>query len=417
MGQVRNVIALRRFRRTVGGQLVSAVGDGAFQVALAFTVLLMSGPGALAVVLLGKSAFAVAGLLIGGVLVDRHSAKAVILWSDGIRGASVMIVAVLVVFGIRNLSELVLLGAVFGVGDGLFEPAYDAAIPLLVSAGELPAANAVASSAKRLAMLLGPPLGAIVFGSFGAAWSFAVNGLSYVVSLAATLSSGKWKEQPKDVNVARATFRVELVDGFRTVRRMRWLWSFMAASAVVVVLVFAGVFVLLPELYQERGGALGYAGVVAGAAGGGFVAAISAPLVLDRLSHIAVVYGGLVGTALFYMSVGLISQSALAIALAAVAGACTSVGNIAYVTVLQARVSGEQLGRVFAADALASYGLMPLAYVALSAAVAETSAKPLFVGACLTAAVLVALFWISSRSSAADALFGVRQPGPESPQR
>ena len=79
-----------------GGQTISMLEDGAFTVALAWSVLQLTGSAtALAEVLAAQGASRFIFLLIGGVLADRLPRRAIIFCSDAIRAAAVLLIAFL----------------------------------------------------------------------------------------------------------------------------------------------------------------------------------------------------------------------------------------------------------------------------------------------------------------------------------
>ena len=73
----------RDFAILLGGQSVSFLGDGIFNVALAWQALrLPSGAAALGTVFLVRSVTRVAILLVGGALADRYQKRLLILTGD-----------------------------------------------------------------------------------------------------------------------------------------------------------------------------------------------------------------------------------------------------------------------------------------------------------------------------------------------
>src|SRR5205823_15072266 len=124
------------------GMTVSLIGDGIFFVAIAWeSYSLWNAPAALSIVGIGMTIPTIAFLLVGGVVSDRYDRRIVMAWADGLRAVAVALLAALVLMGALRFWELVALVAVYGVGTAFFTPAFDAILPELLPAAELPPAN------------------------------------------------------------------------------------------------------------------------------------------------------------------------------------------------------------------------------------------------------------------------------------
>src|SRR5690348_2574008 len=78
------------------GQTISNLGDGIFNVALAWQVLLMTHSGtAMGVVLIASMIPRLVFSLLGGVAADRLPRRLIVLWSDGGRGLIVLLISIL----------------------------------------------------------------------------------------------------------------------------------------------------------------------------------------------------------------------------------------------------------------------------------------------------------------------------------
>jgi MFS family permease len=108
--------------------------------------------------------------------------------ADGLRAAAVPLLAVLVLTDALKLWELVALVAVYGAGTAFFTPAFEAIIPDLLPAQELPAANALDQVVRPIALrLVGPVVGGGLL-AISTGVAFAVDALSFVATLAAVLA-------------------------------------------------------------------------------------------------------------------------------------------------------------------------------------------------------------------------------------
>lgn len=165
----------------------------------------------------------------------------------------------------------VLLGftALLGLGTAFNAPAWQASVPEVAPAGQLPAAVALNSLSFNLARAAGPAIGGLLLATLGATANFLLNAASFVAVLVVL---ARWRRPPRESLLPSERFFGALRTGARYVRH---------APALRAVLVRGGVFVaagsalwaLLPLVARiELGGGPGEYGALLGAFGSGAVA-------------------------------------------------------------------------------------------------------------------------------------------------
>jgi len=138
------------------------IGDGIFQSALASFVLFsparqpsaVSAATAFAVVLLPYS-------FVGpyvGVFLDRFSRKRIVLISNLIRAADLVLIAVLIKSGATGIPLTFLVLVAFGI-NRLILTGLSAGLPLIVTSGELISANALAVTGGSIGVVIGGGVG------------------------------------------------------------------------------------------------------------------------------------------------------------------------------------------------------------------------------------------------------------------
>jgi MFS family permease len=140
----------RDFRLLWAGTAASLVGDGFFIVALAWEVYSLGGsPAALGAA--GVAWTLPLALLIapGGVLGDRADRRYPMIAGDLLRGAAVAAMAALALTGAITVAWIVGLLLLFGVGDAIYIPAFEAITPALVPADDLVRANSLSQVITR----------------------------------------------------------------------------------------------------------------------------------------------------------------------------------------------------------------------------------------------------------------------------
>jgi MFS family permease len=189
IGRALAAFHYRDFRVLWFGAFTSTVGNWMQQVAQAWLVFELTKSewylgldyffGQLPILLL---------TLIGGVVADRHDRRYVLLGSQLVQMATAFTLAVLVYFNHVVVVEILALSFVAGLGQAFGGPAYQALIPSLVQKKDLPNAIALNSIQFNLARVVGPLLAGATLAAWGTAACFSLNGLSFVVVIAALLS-------------------------------------------------------------------------------------------------------------------------------------------------------------------------------------------------------------------------------------
>jgi MFS family permease len=172
------------FRRLWASGLISYFGSMITYVALPFQVKELTNS-FLAVGLIGL--VEIAPLIIfglyGGVLADRVNRK-IMIWVTEF--ASMFLTAILLINALLpepKLWVLYVVAALFSAVDGLQRPSADAILPRLVAHDDLPAASALMSLRWQFGVITGPSLAGILIATFGVASGYAVDILTFVISL------------------------------------------------------------------------------------------------------------------------------------------------------------------------------------------------------------------------------------------
>jgi predicted MFS family arabinose efflux permease len=107
-----------------------------------------------------------------GLLADRVSRRFVMVGSEALRAAALAAILLLIWFNAVTLSLLSLLGFIAVCGTVAYSVAAPALVPSLMTAQQLPAANARIELARTIAFASGPALGGVLVGWVGAAPAF-----------------------------------------------------------------------------------------------------------------------------------------------------------------------------------------------------------------------------------------------------
>src|SRR6478736_5511046 len=224
----RQQSARTRIRRLAIGRLISITGGAAAYTALNFTVWERThSPSMQALSLL--LTFGVAGLLgsFAGALGDRFDRRNVMIWSEAI-SASFFVAMVFT----HAPTTLIILAFGSAVAELPFFSASRAAIPNLVESEEqISWANGLVTMGVHAGIAVGPVLGGVLLIPFGASGVFALNALTFGVSLVLTLTvHGNFQEDRPTAQAASADGDASILAGVaflwreRVLRRMAIAW-------------------------------------------------------------------------------------------------------------------------------------------------------------------------------------------------
>jgi MFS transporter, DHA3 family, macrolide efflux protein len=348
-----------------------------YSVAFAYPPDVRTSYAALALAFLGLSATvpALVTMFFSGAIADRHDRghlmRTVNLLSIGATAA----IAAVLVYGPTShvplpgpagfyLPVWILLvypaWALVTVSSTLFRPAFNASLPRVVETKDLGAANgiiyAVAAVASAVATLV---VGFLL--SWGpAVYALGIPFLLYFLTQAALVLLDA------DLSVTRRTAPRSVVtearDGFVYLYRRRELLEITVAALVANFL--AAVALVELGLYLE-----GWLGLTNGIWYGGMVAVLTAGTATGfvlaarirfepRAGRVLIVLTVLMGVAL--LAFGLVRSIWLALPIGFVYGLMPGMITTVFLSTIQATVPDEMMGRVFSADEVGSYALVPV---------------------------------------------------------
>jgi MFS family permease len=263
------VLSIRDFRLVFLAATISLLGDGIAPLALTFAVLDLTGSATDLGIVLGAWTLGLLGsLLIGGVVADRLSRRAVMINADLVRFLARGLIGTLLVIGHATVAELAISQVVIGAATGFFNPASSGLLPS-VAGQRLQQANSLRGIADASGSIVGPIVAGILVAATDPGIALLVDATSYGVS--AVLLMGVRKDS-RAVNAPRTRFWAELRDGFAEVRSRIWLWSVVLSFSVVNAVTVG--FTVLGAVVVKRhlGGAGAWALILAAQGVGALVA-------------------------------------------------------------------------------------------------------------------------------------------------
>jgi MFS family permease len=382
----------RNYRLWFIGQLVSVVGTWMQMTAQSFLVFELTHSTAY----LGYVGFA-AGIpswvfmLYAGVVADRVAPRLLLLITQTTMMLLAFVLAALTFSGLVQPWHIVLLALALGMANAFDAPARQVFAFELVEREHLTNAIALNSSLFNLGSVVGPSVAGLTYAAIGAAWCFALNGVSFIAIIVALLLM----HLPARAPVARTRSALaQLKEGLRYTRAHPLLPTLIAIPAVTAM--FGSAYgTLLPAWAVEiLGGDARTNGLLQSARGAG---SLVGALMIAALGYYGR-RGRWLTTGTFVYPILLIAFAAarwLPFSLLVLVGVgwggmvIFNMGN----TLVQTHVSDEFRGRVMSIYTLTFFGGMPLGALWAGALAQYIGAPLTVVVSALISLVFAVLFW------------------------
>lgn len=237
----------RNFKLFFMGQGISVIGTWMTRMASSWLVYRLSG----SPLLLGVVTFA--GQIIPFVLqpltgawVERHDKHKVLIWTQAAAGLQSFVLALLTLFNLINIWEIIALSALQGLINAFDTPARQAFLVQMVEdKKDLGNAIALNSTMVNGARLLGPALAGVAIGIVGEGGCFMIDSVSYIAVIASLLAM---QLAPRKKREGKGNIFAEMLEGWdyvrtfvpiRTLLLFLWAISLTAFPYMVLMPVFA----------------------------------------------------------------------------------------------------------------------------------------------------------------------------------
>ncbi len=332
-------------------QVLSAIGDYCYSIAVIWIAVQVAGSAA-GVVAAAQTGAALLFGLLGGVYADRWNRRATMIAVDLARAGVVGMLPALALTHTLALWHLLLVAVIVGSLGALFNPALQASLPALSGdTRTLQATNGLMDATRRLARVLGPGLVGILATFLPLAHFFTLDALSFAISALALYSLGRhfaWKPAPQaDQRRGIRGIAGDLAGATRLARKHGPI-AWMLATNWLIALAWSAAFVVGVPLLADRalGGSVTVYGLMVGAYGVGNVLSnlVIGSVTIQRrvlvmLLGRLIVAGGFV----LMVSVPVLPVALLGSALAATGG---PMADIPLLVMIQTDLPSNQIGKV-----------------------------------------------------------------------
>lgn len=359
---LKQMLEGRDFRLLLGGQYLAQAADGLAQAAFAEVLVLepfsQGTPGRILqvlVVTLIPYSF-IAPFL--GVFVDRWQRRALLVWTNLLRGIFLVTLPLWSRFLPRDFGLYAAVLILLGFGR-LFLVTKGAVLPAVLHEHHLLRGNSVSAGGGMIAALLGGVIGVVLVGATGADGSFVAAGAIYVLAGALQHRLGESYSAPhrSDEALAKAVSRVagELKEGVVAIAsRVRAALPLVGIFLLrtIGILVAIGAILVIKNEFPEAGdrfGRLSSSALALGSAGlGAFAGAVTAPFFGRRYTKPQLILVGFVVSGAAIVALGGISQIPAVLALTFFGGYGGFITKVAVDAQIQEVLPDRYRGRAFA---------------------------------------------------------------------
>lgn len=370
----------RNFRIFWGGQTLSLIGTWMQAVGEGWLALQLSNSALIVGVVAGASALPVLLLsLYGGVIADRHDKLKLVRIAQSLLLIQASVLWWFTATDHLTIRWLILLATMNGLISAFEIPARQSFIVELVGREDLVDAIVLNSAGFNLARVIGPSIAAIVIGTLGPKWCFALNSMSYLAVLAGLfmIRLPAWK------HVEMTTSPIQgMLEGFRFIRDTPLVN--VLVRVVGVTAIFGMPFLAMMPVVAKNvvhSGATGYGVLLTCVGIGALIGALSLAALGQRLDRgrlfVWSTYGFSAGLIIFSLMHSLIPAAAM---LVFVGFGMLLNGALAN-GLMQSIAPDELRGRVVSAYVFVAVGLVPIGSF-ISGALARVIGVDWAIGGC-----------------------------------
>lgn len=361
LDDLRALVAYKGFTKLALARFISNLGNGITPIALSFGVLgLPNGSASQLSLVLGSQMIPLLlFMLFGGVIGDRYKRNKIVGGSDILGSAFVLVSASSFIFGFVSIPLLCAMGALFGVLNALWWPAFSGVLPEILPKEQLQRGNSVIGLLSNFGYTAGALVGGILVAFAGSGWALAVDAFSFFIAGVLVWSI----DLPKIIRDESGTMFHQLVVGWREFIARKWVVSVVIAFTFINLAYESTIGVLGPLATKESGyGPREWSLVLAVSTVGMILTGLV--LLKVRLTK-PLVYGitPMLLMATWIFSITFSADIWIPIIVAFFAGVAIEIFYVAWSTSMQHNIPEEAYSRVISYDALGSYALAPLGLI------------------------------------------------------
>ncbi|MED3961012.1 MFS transporter [Niallia taxi] len=358
----QNETWLRNIVLFLSSQTISLFGSSLVQYAIMWHITLTTESGMM------MTLYIICGFIptfilspIAGVWADRYNRKILIVLSDGLIAFATLILAILFIMGFDSIWLLFVMAAIRAFGAGIQTPAVGAILPQVVPKEKLTKVNGVNGSIQAIIMFVSPMVSAALLATTAIEIIFFIDVITAAIAIVTMLSFVKISVHEKAAEKQTTSYFADFKEGLSYVNSNSFLKSFFVFFAIFFVLMAPAAFLTPLQVTRSFGSdvwrltAVELAFSIGMIAGGGIIAAWGGfRNKISTMTLASVIMG------VCTLTLGIAPSFWLYLIFMGVFGIAMPIFNTPTTVLLQEKISGEYLGRVFGVLGMISTSMMPI---------------------------------------------------------
>lgn len=346
----------------LGSQTISLFGSALVQYAIMWYITLNTQSGVMMTISI-ICGFVPTFFLspFAGVWADRYNRKILIILSDSLIAVSTLVLAILFLMGYEALWLLFLMSAIRAIGTGIQGPAVGAILPQMVPEDKLTKVNGTNGSIQALIMLVAPMVSAALLTMASMEAIFFIDVVTAAIAVFILLTFLHIPIHAKAAEKQTTSYFSDLKQGFIYIQNHAFVKTFFVFFAFFFVLAAPVAFLTPLQVTRTFGDdvwrltAIEITFSIGMMIGGGFMASWGG---FKNKIHTMTLAALVMGASTF--ALGITPNFWIYLVFMGVVGVAMPIFNTPSTVLLQEKVEGDYLGRVFGVLGMISTSMMPL---------------------------------------------------------
>jgi MFS transporter, DHA3 family, macrolide efflux protein len=346
----------------LGSQTISLFGSALVQYAIMWYITLNTQSGVMMTISI-ICGFVPTFFLspFAGVWADRYNRKMLIILSDSLIAISTLVLAILFLMGYEALWLLFLMSAIRAIGTGIQGPAVGAILPQLVPEDKLTKVNGTNGSIQALIMLVAPMASAALLTMASMEAIFFIDVVTAAIAIFILLTFLHIPIHAKAAEKQTTSYFTDLKQGFIYIQNHAFVKKFFVFFAFFFVLAAPVAFLTPLQVTRSFGDdvwrltAIEITFSIGMMLGGAIMASWGG---FKNKIHTMTLAALVMGACTF--ALGIVPNFWIYIVFMGIVGVAMPIFNTPSTVLLQEKVEGDYLGRVFGVLGMISTSMMPL---------------------------------------------------------
>jgi DHA3 family macrolide efflux protein-like MFS transporter len=349
----------------LAGQIISLFGSMLVQYAITWYITLETQSGVMMTISI------ICGILptfflapFAGVWADRYNRKTLIILADSMIAAATLLIAVLFFMGYDSIWLLFVVSAVRALGAGIQMPAIGAFLPQLVPEDKLTKVNAASSSLQSLVTLLSPMLSGALLSMATIEIIFFIDVITAAIAVSIMLFFLRVPAHARALQKQTSSYFSDMREGIAYINYHRFIKTLFLFDAAFLILIAPLSFLTPLQVARSFGSdvwrltAIEVTYSLGMMLGGIFMASWGG---FKNKIHTIVLANVVIGICTF--ALGIVPFFWIYLFIMGLVGFVLPIFNTPFTVLIQQKVAGDILGRVFSVLTMISTSVMPLGMV------------------------------------------------------